>query len=188
MMRGYLTRSKAVTGRRSSNRSPTSGAALMALSGDVGLAVEWLQAASTKFDPRTDDPRHPLGAKVVVEWQAGQWDRAGGLASSVRIDIGERSLAWWAVLADTAVITTRGLARRSRAANRDVRVAEPYNCGRPADRALPSSPRHSSNPSRSPFASRRATESTTVVSERATRLLARVGLTGKLRSYPKQLS
>ena len=31
-------------------------------------------------------------------------------------------------------------------------------------------------------------ESTTVVSERATRLLARVGLAGKLRSYPKQLS
>jgi DNA-binding CsgD family transcriptional regulator len=106
-------------------RAVASGCVLLALSGAVSLAADWLSAASMMFEPLADEPRYLLGAKTVLDWQAGRWDRALGCASSVRMDEGEGGLAWWAALAETAICAARGISPRLRPTTQELQTSEP---------------------------------------------------------------
>ncbi len=106
-------------------RGMSSACALLALSGTVELASKWLSSASTVLDPIADGAGYLLGAKAVVDWQAGRWDESLESASKAGNDYGDDGPPWWAVLAETAVCTARGVPRRLVPAGRDLQLGEP---------------------------------------------------------------
>ncbi len=108
-------------------RSMSSACALLALSGTVELASDWLSKASAMLDPVADEIRYLQGAKAVVDWQAGRWDESLDAASGVCDERCEGVPPWWAVLAETAICTARGVPRRVRSGGRGVQLGEPIN-------------------------------------------------------------